>query len=129
MSVVLVNFSHPLTSEQLAAVERCLGTKLARVLDVPTQFDPAAPFAEQGRALVDAAGLSGEEWQALPLVVNPPALAVITAVVLAGIHGRRGHFPTVLRLRRNGSGPLATMEVAELIDLQAVREHARTRRR
>ena len=128
MSVVLVNFTHPLTPEQLATVERLLGAKLARVLDVPTQFDPAAPFAEQARALVDAAGLSGAEWQALPLIVNPPALAVIAAAVLAEIHGRRGHFPTVLRLRRNGTGPLATLEVAELIDLQTIREHARARR-
>jgi len=126
--MIVINFSHPLTEAHRTVIERLSGVSIDRVIEVKSQFDHEQPFAGQARALVDSVGLSAEEWQTMPLVVNLPALHVITAVVLAELHGRTGYFPTVVRLKPvPGSAPTA-FEVTELVNLQAVRDAARQAR-
>jgi len=49
-------------------------------------------------------------------------------VLLAELHGRIGHFPSLIRLRPLPGSTPTTYEVAELINLQAIREEARGRR-
>lgn len=94
---------------------------------MPFQINHAEPLAPQIVALVDATDLSSEEWQTRQLLINPPGYAPAAFVLLAELHGRIGHFPTLVRLRPKPA-PVTTYEVAELLDLQAVREEARTRR-
>ena len=126
--MILLNFSHPLTAEQLAQVETLTGQRVAEVRGEMAQFDHESSFAKQARALLDRLGLSSEEWQTTALLVNPPGYAPATAALLAELHGRMGHFPAVLRLRPvEGSVP-TRYEVAEIINLQAVRDAARLRR-
>lgn len=116
--VTVVNFSHPLTAPQIADVERRLEQRVARVLDVPTQFDQDRSFEEQSRTLLDAIDL---DWESAPLVVNLPSLAPIAAVVLARLHGWMGHFPTIIRVSPiEGSVP-RQFHVAEIIELNAPR--------
>jgi hypothetical protein len=126
--MVIVNFSHPLTSAQLKAIERLSGETLERVIEVKTQYDDALPFAEQARASIEAVGLSSEEWQTLPLLINLPSLNVIAALLLAEMHGHAGYFPAVLRLRRIIEATTPQFEVAEILNLQAAREAARQMR-
>lgn len=126
--MILLNFSHPLTPDQLAYIETLTGQPVAEVRGEMAEFDHESPFAEQVRALADRVGLSPEEWQTTPLLVVPPSLNFITAVLLAELHGRMGYFPPVVRLRPvEGSTP-TRYEVAEVINLQQVRDDARTRR-
>ena len=126
--MLVLNFSHPLTPEQLQWIEGLLGQRVERVMDIPTQFDHDQPFVEQVADLVEGIGLSSVEWQTAPLVVNPPGYAPAAVALLAELHGRMGHFPAVLRLRPlPGSNP-PIFEVAEVINLQAVRDQARKRR-
>ena len=126
--MIVVNFAHPLTPVHLTAVEELTGKRVERVLEVRTQLDPARPFVEQAREVVETAGLSAEEWQTLPLVVNLPSLSIIAALVLAELHGRAGYFPAVIRMRPvSGSAP-PQFEVAEVLNLQTVRDAARSRR-
>ena len=128
MSMILLNFSHPLTDEHLAQVETLIGQKVTEVRGEMPQFDQESPFAEQVRALADRVGLSPEEWQTRPLLVVPPSLNFIAAVLPAELHGRMGYFPPVVRLRPvEGSTP-TRYEVAEVINLQQVRDKARLRR-
>jgi hypothetical protein len=126
--MILLNFGHPLTDEQLGSLREQTGQETQRVIMVRTQFEPGSPFAAQARGLVESAGLSTEEWQTTPLLVNLPSLNVIAALVLAELHGRMGYFPAVLRLRPvEGTAP-PRFEVAEILNLQAVRDTARQRR-
>jgi hypothetical protein len=126
--MLLVNFAHPLTPAQLDTVARLAGRPVERVIDVRVQFDNARPFAEQAHEAVASAGLSTEQWQTEAMLVNLPSLNVIAALVLAELHGRTGYFPAVLRLRPvAGSNPPA-FEVAEVLNLHAVREAARGQR-
>jgi hypothetical protein len=126
--MTLLNFSHPLTPAQLVAIKQLTGQTVERVVDVKTQFDPEQPFAEQARALVESIGLSAEEWQTTPLLINLPSLNVIAALVLAEVHGRCGYFPAVIRLKPILQTTPPQFEVAEILNLQAVREVARGQR-
>jgi len=128
--MILLNFSHPLTPEHLQQVEALAGEPVERVIAVNgLQFDPALPFVPQMTALVDGLGLTPEEWQTLHFVINPPAYNFIAVLLLAELHGRMGYFPAHLRLRPMPHVATTRFEVAEIMDLQAVRNAARRRRR
>jgi hypothetical protein len=126
--MLLLNFGHPLTDAHLARIRELAGRDIERVVLVPTHFDHARSFAEQIRELLATVPLTPEQWQTTPLLINPPSLAPITAVLLAEIHGRSGFFPTILRLRPAVDATPPVFEVAELINLQSVRDSARLRR-
>ena len=126
--MILLNFSHPLTAEQLRQIETLTGQKVERVVEVHSQIDPQQPVVPQLIALADQFGLSPAEWQTMPLLVNPPSLNVIAVALLAELHGRCGYFPAHLRLRPAQRSIAPQYEVAEVLDLQALRDGARRRR-
>ena len=97
--MILINFSHPLTPEQIAQVEAITQQGISRVIDLPVQFDNDLPFLPQLQDLVQSLDLTSEQLQTEPLLVNPPALNFITAMLLAELHGRMGYFPPIIRLR------------------------------
>lgn len=126
--MLILNFSHPLTDSQLAQIAALVDDSIIQTREIPTQLDPAQPFTEQVITLAESVGLSPAEWQTLPLLVNPPGYAPLAVTLLAELHGRMGYFPAVLRLRPvTGSTP-PRFEVAEIINLQTVRDVARARR-
>ena len=98
------------------------------MIEVKTQFDHEQPFAGQVRELVEGIGLTAEEWQTTPLLINPPALNIIAVTLLAHLHGRMGYFPAVLRLKPVPGSTPPRFEVAEVVNLQAVRDAAREER-
>ncbi|MDZ7338641.1 MAG: CRISPR-associated protein Csx15 [candidate division KSB1 bacterium] len=126
--MTLINFGHPLTQDHLAAIARLVGQELVQTVEVKTHFDHQRPFAEQAKALVDAVGFTSEQWQTTPLVVNLPGLGTIAALLVAELHGRCGYFPAVVRLRPSPGSTPPRFEVAEILNLQAVRDAARATR-
>jgi len=126
--MILLNFSHPLTRAHLSQFDALTGAAVERVIAVPAQFDAGQPFVPQVEAMLAGVPLTAEEWQTAPLLVVPPALNFITAVLLAELHGRMGYFPAIVRLRPVAESVPPRFEVAEVINLQAVREAARRQR-
>lgn len=126
--MLLLNFSHPLLPDHLAQLAALLGRPVDDVRDAPAAFDHARPFAEQVAALVDGVGLSAAAWQTEAILVTPPAYAPITAILIAELHGRMGYFPALIRIRPVHDSNPPAYEVAEIINLQAARDAARTRR-
>ncbi|HQY95043.1 MAG: CRISPR-associated protein Csx15 [Caldilinea sp.] len=126
--MILLNFSHPVTVAQHAQIEALTETTIARLIDIPTQFDEQQPFGPQLAALLETIDLTAQQWQSEPIMVALPSLNFIAAVLLAELHGRMGYFPLVVRTRpAPGSAP-RRYEVAELLDLQSIREAARRQR-
>lgn len=121
----VINFSHPLTELQRKQLMELMEQPLTEVRDIPSQFDNNQPFAEQVSERVDAVGLSAGEWQSLPILVNPPAYAPATSTLIAELHGRMGYFPAIIRMRPVAGSIPPQFEVAEIINLQVVREVAR----
>jgi hypothetical protein len=126
--ILLLNFSHPLTDDHLAQVEALTGQQVERVVEVPSQIDAQQPLSPQVVEMVDACGLSPAEWQTLPLLVNPPALNFSAVALLAELHGRLGYFPAVVRTRPIEDSLPPRYEVAEIVNLQALRDTARQKR-
>ncbi len=126
--MILLNFSHPLTSAHLTRVQALAGQPVERVIEVNSQIDPEQPLVPQVVAMADRCGLKAKEWQSLALLVNPPSLNFTAVALLAELHGRCGYFPAVLRLRPVAGSLPPQYEVAEIVNLQAVREEARQRR-
>ena len=126
--MIILNFSHPLTQEHIGQIEALTGQGVEQVIEVKTQFDYKRPFAEQVAELVDSIGFIPHEWQTMPLIINPPSLNFIAITLLAELHGRMGYFLACIRLRPiEGSTP-PQFEVAEVINLQEVREGGRRAR-
>src|SRR6266513_2244134 len=125
--MLILNFTHPLTDAHKAQIEALAGTTIDEVRAIRVQIDQDEPLAPQITAIVDASGVTSEEWQTRPLLINPPGYAPAAFVLLAELHGRIGHFPSLIRLRPK-PGPVTSYEVAELLNLQSIREAARRRR-
>ena len=126
--MLLLNFTHPLPPAQIDRLAELAGRTIEGVREQMAQFDHARPFAGQVSTLVDAMGLSSAQWQTEAILVNPPALAPIAAVLIAELHGRMGYFPAIVRVRPVAGSTPPVFEVAEIINLQAVRDTARERR-
>jgi hypothetical protein len=126
--MILLNFSHPLTPEQLAQLETVAGQPFERVEALFTHFDLDQPFGPQVDALLERLPFSAAEWQTAPIVVNPPSYNFIAAYVLAELHGRMGYFPPLVRLKPVAGAMPPRYEVAEIMNLQAVRDAARKKR-
>ena len=127
--MLLLNFTHPLPLAQLDRLVELIGLPIAEVREHMAQFDHTRPFADQVAELVDAMRLSPQQWQTEAILVNPPALAPIVAVLIAELHGRMGYFPAIVRVRPVAGSTPPAYEVAEIINLQAVRDAARQSRR
>lgn len=126
--MIVLNFSHPLTDAQRSQLETLTGQALADVRQVPTQFDEQQPFAPQLASLMATIDLTPAQWQGAPILVMLPSLNFIAAALLAELHGRMGYFPPVVRTRPVAESVPRRYEVAEILDLQALREQARRHR-
>lgn len=125
----ILNFAHPITEAQLEQINTLAAPQtVKRVLTIPVQFDPAQPFLPQLDTLLSTIPLSTEELQTLPILVNLPSLNSIAAMLLASLHGRMGYFPGILRLRSVPNQTPPIFEVAEIINLQALRDNNRSER-
>ncbi|HOB28119.1 MAG TPA: CRISPR-associated protein Csx15 [Bacillota bacterium] len=124
----ILNFAHPLTEAQLAGIEDLAGVKITGVTEIPSQIDPDKAIEPQIEAMLDYTGLTPQDWQTKPLLINLPSLNYSTAALLAQLHGRTGYFPPVLRLRPVTEEIAPRFEAVEILNLQAMRERARGRR-
>ena len=126
--MILLAFAHPVTPEQEAQLRALTGRAAVRVVYAPAQLDQSQPFGPQLSALVGGIGLSPEEWQGEEIVVIPPSLSSVAAMLLAHLHGRMGYFPPVARLRPVTGAVPTRFEVAEILDLNDERDAARRMR-
>jgi transposase len=126
--MILLNFSHPITQDQRAQIEALTGGPIHQMLSAMPQFDEQLPFVPQIHALLAQIELTPEQWQSEPILVVLPSLNFITAALLAELHARMGYFPAMVRTRPVAGAVPRRYEVAEILDLQAIREAARRQR-
>lgn len=126
--MIILNFSHRLTTAHVAKIEELTRLKVDRVVEVNSEIDLTQPLHPQIAAMIDTVPLTPAEWETEQLLINLPSLNYSTAVLIAELHGRMGYFPTILRLRPMPSASLPTFEVAEVLNLQELRDKARQKR-
>lgn len=126
--MMLLNFGHPITEEQKEQIRYLTGKSVREIIEIKTQFDHQLPFTRQINSLVEEICFPSLRWQTEPLLINLPSFNVIAALLIAELHGRMGYFPPILRLKPvEGSLP-PRFAVAEVINLQNIRETAREKR-
>ncbi len=129
--MILLNLSHPLTTRQRYDIEATRGLEIGRIIEERVHLDQTQPFAPQIATFLDALStkheLSSAEWQAKRILLVPPGHAPATAVLLAELHGRCGHFPELVRIRPADSTVAEPYQIAEIIPLQTIRDTARER--
>lgn len=126
--MILLNFSHPITPEQQAQIEALIRQPVERVIHIPVQFDHQQAYLPQLAAVMGKVPLAPKELQSAPILVNLPSFNAIAAVLLAELHGRMGYFPPIVRLKPVEGALPPRYEAAEILNLQSVRDEARTRR-
>lgn len=126
--MLILNFSHPLTEEQQQQIMALLQVEQLDLRDIKVHIDRSIAMSEVARDLADAVGLSSHEWQSVPLVINPPGLAPLALALVAEIHGRSGGFPAMLNLRPIADALPTRYQAAEVLNLQQLRDQARSRR-
>ncbi|MBE2183849.1 MAG: hypothetical protein IAE89_10525 [Anaerolineae bacterium] len=126
--MIILNFAHPLTSRQIDQLTTLTGSAPERIQDVRAQFDLQQSFHPQIVRLLDDLGIQPDEWQSGGWLLVLPSLNYAAAALLAELHGRIGHFPAILRLRPVAGALVTEYDVAEIVNLEAVRAEARTRR-
>lgn len=126
--MILLNFSHPITPAQQEQITALAQQAIRRTIDLPPHFDEQQPFGPQLAALLAQIDLTPAQWQGEPILVVLPSLNFIAALLLAELHGRMGYFPPVVRTRPVADKVPRQYEVAEILDLQGMREQARRQR-
>lgn len=126
--MILLNFSHPLTPEQQAQIEDLIHQKIEQIVPLPVQFDHNQAYLPQFAQVLEMLPLTPQQLQSAPILVNLPSFNAIAALLLAELHGRMGYFPPIVRMRPVEAALPPRYEVAEILNLQSVRDTARTRR-
>ena len=126
--MIILNFSHPLTAEHIASIEALTNNSVTQVQDLAIQFDQGQAFQPQLQSVLAQVTLSPQEWQTAAILVNLPSFNYIAAMTLAELHGRMGYFPPIIRLKPVQGALPPRFEVAEVINLQAMRDAARKER-
>jgi hypothetical protein len=119
-----LNFAHPLTAQQQTQIEQLAGTSIENIIDIPTLINEEELLQPQIISMIDAIDQSTHDWHKRHILINPPGYAPAALLLLAEIHGRIGHFPTLIRIRPK-HGSITTYEVIELLNLQTLRDAAR----
>ncbi len=126
--MIVINFSHPLTQVQITAIENLVGNVIQEIIQIKMQLDPQQPFGEQVKPLIKSIPLPSQQWQTEAILINLPSFSPIAALVLAELHGRMGYFPAAMRLRPIEGKVPPQFEVAEILNLQNIRDLARSDR-
>ena len=126
--MLLLNFAYPLTPAQIAAIEEKLSRKIDRIIHMPVFFDNQVSCIVQAEAIFKRDEIPWDLLMTTPVLVNLPSHNLIAATILTVLHGHLGHFPAVIRLRPIENVVPTEYEVAEIIDLQQVRDVYRKQR-
>ena len=126
--MILLNFSHPLDEKQLEVAKQIAGSSFKKVLDISTHFNHQESFPDQLNRLVLQIPLNSKEWQTEKILVIPPSLSIISCMLLPELHGRMGYFPAMVRIKPISGSIPPSYEPAEIINLQEIRDKARSLR-
>ena len=126
--MILLNFSHPLSAEQLLLAESLVSSKFTSIIDIKTHLDHQTSFPSQVKKLVSDISLTSQQWQNSKILLVPPSLSIVSCILLSELHGRMGYFPAVLRVKPVPGSTPPVFEPAEVLNLQAIRDASRENR-
>jgi len=113
--MVLLNFAHSLTEEDVSGIAALAGRTPKSVVHIAPEFVGSLPLVPQVRRVVDEVGFSQKEWQNTSLLVCLPLDPAAAAIFVAEIAGRHGRTPTIVRFVQDAQkGRLVPFELVSL---------------
>ncbi len=97
--IIVLNFAHPLTMQQQTQIEELSNTTIENIITISTLINEEEPLEPQIASLIEAVDQFTLDWNKRDILLNPPGYAPAVILLLAEIHGRIGHFPTLIRMR------------------------------
>ena len=70
MKIILLNFAHPLTAEDITAINNLAKQPILDIKNIDAQIDPQGNVTVQVEEILNRAGLSSEQWQQTPIIIN-----------------------------------------------------------
>ena len=122
--IIVLNFAQSLTMQQQTQIEELSNTTIENIITISTLINEEEPLEPQIASLIEAVDQSTHDWHKRDILINPPGYAPAAILLLAEIHGRIGHFPTLIRMRPKYAS-VTTYEVIQLLNLQTIRDAAR----
>lgn len=123
----VLNFSHPFSEAQIDQLGELVNYQGFEIETFRVQIDFNRSLVEQAIEIVDSVDWTPDDWQHNEFLVRPSSVDAATLAIMAEIHGRCGYFPPIVTMRRGATMP-PTFDVWEVVDLQRVRNAARTLR-
>ena len=124
---IIFNFSHALTGDQITQIQSQVKDQINEII-IPIHFNQDKSFLQQVGKQIDYKMIVKYARRQNGLLIIPPALGVITCLLLAKLHGLLGYFPSIVRLRPVDQGLFQDYQVAEIINLQTLRDQSRKKR-
>jgi hypothetical protein len=115
-SAKIINFSHPLTPEQVSEIESVESIKIEDIINVPVQFDIESDFSSQFISLMK--NIEHLESDFFNLVyINPPSLGIIAFML--GVEIKKYFYNTkILRWKQDRTGIFPVWKLAEVIEIK-----------
>jgi hypothetical protein len=122
--IIVLNFAHHLTMQHQTQIEELSNTTIENIISISTLINEVEPLEPQIASLIEAVDQSIHDWHKRDILLNPPGYTPAAILLLTEIHGRIGHFPTLIRMRPKHTS-VTTYEVIQLLNLQTIRDAAR----
>jgi hypothetical protein len=112
--MILINFSHAMTAEQIRQVEEMMKRGPVQLVDIPCQMDLDKPLAPQVRKVYE---------QSLPyligdrstILVHLPGLSTVAVLLMEHMRVGLGYRPFIVIMRRNSISPVGAFDVVEIL--------------
>jgi hypothetical protein len=124
----LINFGYPLADAQKMRIEELLSQKIDSYYPIPVQFNNDQAFEKQVETLLADNDLPYQDLMTHPIAVILPSHAYIAVLILVELQARIGRFPAIIRFRPRPESLPLEYEVAEIVDLQWLRDQLRQKR-
>lgn len=124
--MIFISFSdHIREDTHKTAIEAFVGRTIEEFIHTERSFDTEKSFVPQVSEWLNSIDFEGLAVRKKPIVVFLPSLNYIAAILLAQMHGRIGSFPSILRVKSVDRSGVRVYEIAEVINLNEVRDQAR----
>ncbi|MEI7556914.1 CRISPR-associated protein Csx15 [Candidatus Chlorohelix sp.] len=126
--MLLINFSHPISASQKEQIEKVIGQEIESMLAVPVHLDLEKPMAAQVDVVLENLGISLQSLQQQSVLIILPGFSPLAAYLLTVFHGILGYFPSIAILKPDLDSVITDFKLAEILNLQALRNNARSKR-
>lgn len=128
--MIIINFSHPITPEQIEQIEKLyyeqyeLTEKVEQVIDIPVAIQNDKPIMTQVNDLIRQfqAAITPAQGNDEVVLINLPGLAIVAAIIAVWLvdSGYFNYTPLVMRVAPVAGSLPPKFNVVELVEIEAI---------